>query len=227
MSLRIAKFDDKGKCFWSEFSSLGWTGGRRTGSFVSENGFGTFSSVVNSVESVLIIVLVDVLVEVVVEVVVDVLVDVAVGVTCLVLGGLILGLASIRWSRARPMTPGTIDESPIREVSATIWGFHVSFSSAKIPVNTSTKQTVTIKPNSIKWKGFGIWEGFSNWKGLRLCYPIKNRVQRINLKTRLRQTFRKRIFFRWFIFSWFFIFISTHRIFYFLWIFLTVSSKTL
>lgn len=163
MSLRIAKFDDKGKCFWSEFLSLGWTGGRRTGSFVSENGtFGTFSSVVNSVVSVLIIVLVDVLVEVVVEIVVDILVDVTVSATCLVLGGLILGFAPIRWSRARPMTPGTIDESLIREVSAAIWGLHVSFSSAKIPVNTSTKQTVTKKPNSIKWKGFGIWEGVSD-----------------------------------------------------------------
>ena len=155
MSLRIAKFDDKGKCFWSEFSSLGWTGGRRTGSFVSENGFGTFSSVVNSVVSVLIIVLV--------EVVVDVLVDVTVGATCLELGGLILGFASIRWSRARPMTSGTIDESRIWEVAATIWGFHVPFSSAKIPVNTRTKHTVTMKPNSIKWKGFGIWEWFLNW----------------------------------------------------------------
>ena len=168
MSLRIAKFDDKGKCFWSEFSSLGWTGGKRTGNFVSETApFGTFSSVVNSVVSVLIIVLVEVVVELVVElvveVVVDVLVDVTVGVTCLVLGGLILGFASIRWSRARPMTSGTIDESRIWEVAATIWGFHVPFSSAKIPVNTSTKQTVTIKPNSTKWKGFGICEEFSNW----------------------------------------------------------------
>ena len=96
MSLRIAEFDDDDVCPFSDFTSVFWAGGRRTGSFVSENGFGTFSSVVNSVVSVLIIVLVDVLVEVVVEVVVDVLVDVAVGVACLVLGGLILGFASIR-----------------------------------------------------------------------------------------------------------------------------------
>jgi len=172
MSLRIVKFCNEGGWSWSNSTSTAWTGGRRTGNFVLASGtFGTFASVVNSVVSVVIIVLVDVLVEVVVEVVVDVLVDVLVdvtvvvpvGSTCLVLGGLILGFASIRWSRARPMTPGTIDESLIGEVSATIWGFHVPFSSAKIPVNTSTKHTVTMKPNSIKWNGFGIWEWFSNW----------------------------------------------------------------